>query len=69
LISVLSNDDDGEVAPELMIDYSDHGLRMRRASVFAFKRKSEHTCAVVIESEPPHTKMFATTGHNEVKSG
>ncbi len=63
-ISVLANDD-GEVAPELMLDCPDHGLRMRRATVFAFKRESEHICAVVIESEPPHTKIFTTTGHNQ----
>ena len=63
-ISVLANDD-GEVAPELMLECPDHGLRMRRATVFAFKRESEHVCAVVIESEPPHTKIFATTGHNQ----
>ncbi|WP_157673138.1 hypothetical protein [Curvibacter sp. AEP1-3] len=63
-ISVLANSD-GEVAPELMIDCPEHGLRMRKAAVFAFKRKSEHLCAVVIEANPPHTKIIPTTGQDE----
>lgn len=62
-ISVLA-DDDGEVTPRLMIPCPTMGLRMRKAAVFAFKRESEHLCAVVIESEPPHIKLFPTTGHD-----
>lgn len=37
---------------------------MRKAAVFAFKRESEHLCAVVIEANPPHTKITPTTGQD-----
>lgn len=63
-ISVIANDD-GEVAPELMLQCADTGRRMRKAAVFAFKHESEHLCAVVIESDPPHTRILATTGQDE----
>lgn len=60
-ISVLA-DEDGEISPKLMISAPDNALRMRRAAVFAFKRETEHICAVVIESDPLHTKIYTTTG-------
>jgi hypothetical protein len=60
-ISVLANED-GEINPKLMISGVDDELRMRRAAVFAFKCATEHICAVVIESESLHTKIYATTG-------
>ncbi len=62
-ISVLANDD-GEVAPQLMLQCPELGLRMRKAAVFAFKRESEHLCAVIIESDPPYTRIFPTTGND-----
>lgn len=62
-VSVLSNDD-GEVTPQLMLQCPEHGLRMRKAAVFAFKRESEHLCAVIIESAPPYTRIFTTAGND-----
>lgn len=62
-ISVLANDD-GEVAPQLMVQCPELGLRMRKAAVFAFKRESDHLCAVIIESAPPYTRIFTTTGND-----
>lgn len=62
-ISVLANDD-GEVAPQLMLQCPELGLRMRKAAVFAFKRESDHLCAVIIESAPPYTRIFTTTGND-----
>lgn len=64
-ISVLANLD-GEVDPRLMIVNTNGELRMRRAAIFALKRKSKHWHIVVIESEPPHTKIYpATTRQDE----
>lgn len=60
-ISVLA-DEDGEIHPKLMISASEGEARMRRATVFAFKCATEHVCAVVIEADPVHTKIYTTTG-------
>jgi len=60
-ISVLANGD-GEVAAQLMVQCPELGLRMRKAAVFAFKCESDHLCAVIIESAPPYTRIFTTTG-------
>lgn len=60
-ISVLA-DEDGEIHPKLMVSDAGDALRMRKASVFAFKRGAEHVCAVVIEFDPIHTKIYTTTG-------
>lgn len=63
-ISALA-DEDGEIRPKLMTLGSNNEQRMRRAAVFAFKCATEHVCAVVIESEPLHTKIYTTTGQSE----
>ncbi|MDP3651680.1 MAG: hypothetical protein Q8R67_08360 [Rhodoferax sp.] len=60
-ISLLANED-GEINPQLMIVDTHGTSRMRRASVFAFKRDVEHVCAVAIESSPVHVKIYTTTG-------
>lgn len=60
-ISLLA-DEDGEIDPRLMMADIYEVSRMRRASVFAFKRNSEHLCAVAIESSPTHVKVYPTTG-------
>jgi len=62
-VSILS-DEDGEISSQLFISASDGSSRLRRASVFAFKRGEEHVCAVVIESEPVHMKLYPTTGQD-----
>jgi hypothetical protein len=60
-ISVLA-DEDGEIPPKLMTSGSDNEQRMRRAAVLAFKCATEHVCAVIIEFDPIHTKIYTTTG-------
>lgn len=62
-VSILS-DEDGEIDPQLFISEPDGSSRLRRASVFAFKRGGDHVCAVVIESKPVHVKLYPTTGRD-----
>lgn len=62
-ISILS-DEDGEIDSQLFITEPDGSSRLRRASVFAFERDDDHVCAVVIESEPVHRKLYLTTGQD-----
>ena len=62
-LSVLA-DEDGEIVANLLNVTGDEASQMRRAAVFAFKYENEHVCAVVIEASPPHTKIYATTGHS-----
>lgn len=59
-ISILS-DEDGEISSQLFISAPDGSSRLRRASVFAFKRGDERVCVVVIESKPVHRKLYPTT--------
>ena len=59
-VSILS-DEDGEIDSRLFLSGADGCSRLRRASVFAFTREKNHVCAVVIESEPVHTKIYSTT--------
>jgi hypothetical protein len=67
-VSVVANLD-GEIDPKLMIAGSDGELRMRRAAVFVFKRNTTHAYAVIIESEPPYTKIYsATTGQSKAST-
>ena len=62
-VSLLS-DENGEIDNQLFILDSNGNFRLRRASVFAFKRESEHVCAVVIESTPAQIKLYPTTGQD-----
>lgn len=62
-ISILS-DEDGEINSQLFVSESGGSSRLRRASVFAFKRGEEQVCAVVIESNPAYIKFYATTGQD-----
>jgi hypothetical protein len=59
-ISILS-DEDGEIDSQLFVLEPDGSSRLRRASVFEFKRGEEHVCSVVIESEPVRRKLYPTT--------
>lgn len=60
-VSILT-DEDGEIASQLFVSAHDGCSRLRRASVFAFKRGERHVCAVVIESDPAHIKCYPSTG-------
>lgn len=55
-------DNDGEISPHLMLPCTANGVRMRKAAVFALKRDMNHIYLVVIEAEPPYTKIYTTTG-------
>ena len=59
-VSILT-DEDGEINSQLFVASSDGSSRLRRASVFSFSRDDEHVCAVIIEFEPVHIKLYPAT--------
>ena len=60
----LLSDEDGEIDRRLFLE-SDAGFQQfRRACVLAFKKDSEHLCAVIIEADVPHLKLYPTTGQD-----
>ncbi len=60
----LLSDEDGEIDTRLFLE-SDAGVQQfRRACVLAFKKDAEHLCAVVIEADKPHIKLYPTTGQD-----
>jgi hypothetical protein len=62
-VTLLSNED-GEIDTRLFFE-SDAGVQQfRRACVLAFKKDSEHLCAVIIEAVVPHVKLYPTTGQD-----
>jgi hypothetical protein len=65
-ISILS-DEDGEIDSQLFVMEPDGSSRLRRASVFEFKRGEEHICSVVIESEPVHRQLYPTTDQDSAE--
>jgi hypothetical protein len=60
----LLSDEDGEIDARLFFELADGIQQFRRACVLAFKKDSEHLCAVVIEADVPHVKLYPTTGQN-----
>lgn len=58
----LLSDEDGEIDTRLFLESADGIQQFRRACVLAFKKDAEHLCAVVIESDVPHVKLYPTTG-------
>lgn len=60
----LLSDEDGEIDARLFHESNDGIQQFRRACVLAFKKDSEHLCAVVIEADVPHVKLYPTTGQD-----
>jgi hypothetical protein len=62
-VTLLSNED-GEIDERLFHESTDGVQQFRRACVLAFKKDAEHLCAVVIEADVPHVKLYPTTGQD-----
>jgi hypothetical protein len=60
----LLSDEDGEIDARLFLESVDGVQQFRRACVLAFKKDAEHLCAVVIEADVPHVKLYPTTGQD-----
>jgi hypothetical protein len=60
----LLSDEDGEIDTRLFLESADGVQQFRRACVLAFKKDAEHLCAVVIEADVPHIKLYPTTGQD-----
>lgn len=60
----LLSDEDGEIDARLFRESNDGIQQFRRACVLAFKKDSEHLCAVVIEADVPHIKLYPTSGQD-----
>lgn len=60
----LLSDEDGEIDTRLFLESAEGVQQFRRACVLAFKKDAEHLCAVVIEADVPHVKLYPTTGQD-----
>jgi hypothetical protein len=60
----LLSDEDGEIDTRLFLESAEGVQQFRRACVLAFKKDAEHLCAVVIEADRPHIKLYPTTGQD-----
>lgn len=60
----LLSDEDGEIDARLFRESNDGIQQFRRACVLAFKKDVEHLCAVIIEADVPHVKLYPTTGQD-----
>lgn len=54
----------GEIDARLFRESNDGIQQFRRACVLAFKKDVEHLCAVIIEADVPHVKLYLTTGQD-----
>ena len=59
-VSVLC-DEDGVINPKFFLDDNTEN-RLRRACVLAFSTKCDHLCAVLIEANPVHIRLYPTSG-------
>jgi hypothetical protein len=60
----LLSDEDGEIDARLFLESAEGVQQFRRACVLAFKKDAEHLCAVIIEADVPHVKLYPTTGQD-----
>ena len=63
-ILIFSNED-GEIDLRLFIDDSTGKLRPRRVAIFAIKNSINCVSAALIESSPPHLKLYAKNGDHK----
>lgn len=58
-------DDDGEIDPRLFLSEPGQAERLRRACAIAFKQGDEHICAVLVEAQPLHCRIYPDSGNDE----
>jgi len=58
-------DEDGEIDPRLFMVGPGQADRLRRACAIAFKQGDEHICAVLVEAQPLHCRIYPVSGDDE----